>query len=145
MVWFKFPYVIVFCWSMRMEIQTLVHHVAVECSDVQTADTFFRDVLGIPKVKSTLLSRELCQSIFNIDSPVQMETYDTGTMRVEVFITPEPVHPRFVHLGIAVESKAAFIMRCEQQGLAPFVVQKNGKQLLFVRDFSGNLFEIVGQ
>ncbi len=126
-----------------MEAQTLVHHVTVECSDVKTADTFFIVVLGIPKVKSTLLSRELCLPIFNVDTPVQMETYDNGKMRVEAFITPRPVHPSYVHIGIAVDSKEQFLLRCQQHGLAPFFVEKNGRQLLFVRDYSGNLYEII--
>ena len=128
-----------------MVTPTPIHHVALECSDVQSADLFFSNVLGIPKVKSTMLSAELCASIFQVDRSVQMETYDNGRMRVEVFITPEPVPLRFVHVGIAVESKTDFVARCQQQGLAPFFVEKNGKQLLFVRDFCGNLFEVVDQ
>jgi catechol 2,3-dioxygenase-like lactoylglutathione lyase family enzyme len=123
----------------------LIHHVALECSDVQSADLFFSNVLGIPKVKSTTLSAELCASIFQVDRPVQMETYDNGRMRVEVFITPKPLLSSFVHVGIAVERKTDFVARCQQQGLAPFFVEKNGKQLLFVRDFCGNLFEVVEQ
>lgn len=128
-----------------MVTSTLIHHVALECSTVQSADLFFSNVLGIPKVKSTMLAPELCTSIFQVDRPVQMETYDNGRMRVEVFITPEPVSSSFVHVGIAVESKTDFVTRCQQQGFAPFFVEKNGKQLLFVRDFCGNLFEVVEQ
>jgi hypothetical protein len=126
-----------------MDTQTIVQHVALECFSVQSADTFFITVLGIPKVKSTLLPSELCSSIFRIDRSVQMETYDAGGVRFEVFITPEPVRSSFGHIGIAVEKKTDFVMRCQQQGLAPFFVEKNGKQLLFVWDFSGNLFEVV--
>ena len=128
-----------------MDSQTLVHHVTVECSDVQKADIFYSMVLGIPKVKSTLLSSELCSQIFQVNHSMQMETYDNGKMRVEVFITPEHVVASFVHIGIAVDRKADFIARCKQHSLAPFFVQKNGKQLLFVRDFCGNLFEVVEQ
>lgn len=128
-----------------MDTPTLIHHVALECSTVQSADLFFSSVLGIPKVKSTMLSAELCASIFEVDRSVQMETYDNGRMRVEVFITSEPLLSSFVHVGIAVESKTDFVARCQQQGLSPFFVEKNGKQLLFVRDFYGNLFEIVEQ
>jgi extradiol dioxygenase family protein len=128
-----------------MSTQTIIQHVAMEYVDVSSADTFFIKVLGIPKVKSTLLPQELSASIFNISRTVQMETYDNGTTRVEVFITPEPVKSSFVHIGIAVDHASEFITRCQQQGLQPFFVQKEKKQLLFVRDFSGNLFEVIEQ
>jgi catechol 2,3-dioxygenase-like lactoylglutathione lyase family enzyme len=126
-----------------MDKQTIVQHVALECSNVQSADTFFIKVLGIPKVKSTMLPEELCSSIFQVDGSVQMETYDNGCTRFEVFITPEPLKSLFVHVGLIVDDKVDFVARCRQHGLAPFFVQKEKKQLLFVRDFSDNLFEVL--
>jgi catechol 2,3-dioxygenase-like lactoylglutathione lyase family enzyme len=128
-----------------MGTQTILQHLALEYRDVSSADRFFINLLGIPKVKSMVLPQELSASIFNINHSVQMETYDNGTMRVEVFITPEPSQSSYEHIGIAVDHVAEFVTRCQQQGLQPFFVQKEKKQLLFVRDFSGNLFEVVEQ
>jgi catechol 2,3-dioxygenase-like lactoylglutathione lyase family enzyme len=125
-----------------MDKETFIQHVAVECSSEQLADTFFIKVLGIPKVKSTMLPKELCTSIFQIDRSVQMETYDNGKARFEVFITTEPGMSSFVHIGLEVGNTTDFLARCEAQGLKPFFIQKDGKQLLFVRDFSDNLYEI---
>jgi hypothetical protein len=126
-----------------MDKQTVVQHVALECSSVQLADIFFIKVLGIPKVKSTMLPMELCSSIFQVDRSVQMETYDNGTARFEVFITAEPKNSSFVHIGLAIDNTTDFIARCKDHGLTPFFVHKGEKQLLFVRDFSENLFEII--
>ncbi len=122
-----------------------IQHVALECASQQQADMFFSKVLGIPKVKSTMLPKELCSSIFQIERSVQMETYDNGKARFEVFLTTEPRKSSFMHIGIAVENKTDFVTRCQQQGLRPFFIQKEGKQLLFVRDFSMNLFEVIEQ
>jgi catechol 2,3-dioxygenase-like lactoylglutathione lyase family enzyme len=124
-------------------METFIQHVAVECSSVQLADTFFTKILGIPKVKSTTLSKELCTSIFQIHRSVQMETYDNGKARFEVFITTEPRKSSFAHIGLEVDNTADFLARCQAQGLKPFFIQKDGKQLLFVRDFSENLFEVL--
>jgi len=126
-----------------MDGKTHIHHVALECESQQAAETFFTKVLGIPKVKSSVLPRELSASIFQIDKPVPMETYDNGAVRFEVFLLAEPHPPIFVHIGIEIDDKPAFIARCQAVGLFPFVIEKEGKQLLFVRDFSGNLFEVV--
>jgi catechol 2,3-dioxygenase-like lactoylglutathione lyase family enzyme len=125
-----------------MDSETSVHHVAIECASQQKADIFFTKILGVPKVKSMLLSGELSAAIFQIDRPVQMETYDNGKARFEVFIVPAPVKSSFMHVGLMISDKTDFIARCKAEGLSPFFIQKEGKQLLFVRDFSGNLYEI---
>lgn len=126
-----------------MDGTTVVSHVAVECSNQDSADRFFIGILGIPKVKSSQLSDELSQEIFKRDAGTRFETYDNGMARFEVFITAERRNPTYHHIGISVDDKNEFITRCEEQGLRPFVVNKNGKHLLFVRDFSDNLFEVV--
>jgi catechol 2,3-dioxygenase-like lactoylglutathione lyase family enzyme len=126
-----------------MQSMTRIQHVALECTNQEQADVFFLKVLGIPKVKSTMLSQELCASIFQIEQPVQMETYDNGTARFEVFLTQRPRTRSFAHIGVEIESKADFLIRCRDHGLNPFFVEKQGKQLLFVRDFSDNLFEVI--
>lgn len=126
-----------------MDGKSIVQHVALQCPNEPWADTFFTKILGIPKVKSTMLSAQLCAPIFQIDRSVQMLTYDNGQTRFEVFLTSEPMASSYVHVGIAVDNTTDFVARCEAEGLKPFFVQKETKQLLFVRDFSGNLFEII--
>jgi hypothetical protein len=126
--------------SMSKEI--LLNHVAVECVDQQSADLFFMTILGMKKIKSTQLSKELSAAIFMIDSPVAFQSYDNGNMRIEVFIHTSKQGSSFRHLCLEVENKNDFIARCTHHGLKPFFVEKDGKQLLFVRDFSENLYEI---
>lgn len=126
-----------------MNNEVIVQHVAVEYPSQELAERFFSLVLGLPKVKSSLLSKELSEKIFNIKSEVRFDFYDDGTTRFEVFITEQPRQPGFAHVCIGVDGKKGFISRCTEQGLIPFFVQKGDKELLFVRDFSGNLFEVL--
>jgi catechol 2,3-dioxygenase-like lactoylglutathione lyase family enzyme len=128
---------------ISMATASIIQHVAVHCRSHQHAESFFSGILGLPKVKSTLLSKELSTAIFDIDQEVCFELYDDGATRFEVFITKRPPVLTFAHICIAVDDKEDFIARCETKGLKPFFVEKNAKQLLFVRDFSGNLFEVV--
>ena len=125
-----------------MKHDVIVHHVAVECGSQELAERFFSLVLGLPKVKSTLLSEELAEEIFKIHKEVRFDFYENGATRFEVFVTDEPVQPGFAHVCISIDDKNGFILRCKEQGLAPSFVQKDGKELLFVRDFTGNLYEI---
>ncbi len=127
---------------VSMTKETLLNHVAVECVDQQSADLFFTTILGMKKIKSTVISKELSTAIFLIDSSVAFHLYDNGTLRVEVFIRRSKREPTYSHLCLEVANKDDFITRCKQHGLEPFVVEKDGKQLFFVRDFSENVYEI---
>lgn len=125
-----------------MKNDIIVQHVAVEYSSQELAERFFSSILGLPKVKSSLLSKELSEKIFQTKHEVRFDFYDDGTTRFEVFITKQPRQSGFAHVCIAVDDKKDFISRCTQQGLTPFFVQKGDRELLFVRDFSGNLYEV---
>ena len=127
---------------VSMTKEGTMQHVAIECSGQQSTDRFFTTILGIPKIKSTILSKELSAAIFKIEKSVPIEIYDNGKMRFEVFIHKTKREPTYTHICIEVNNKNEFIARCKQHGLEPFVIEKEGKTLLFVRDFSNNLFEI---
>ena len=60
----------------------------------------------------------------------------------EVFITQKVVKHYFEHVFIKVNNKKEFIEKCKNYGLEPYKINKEEKQLLFVKDFSGNLFEV---
>jgi len=59
-----------------------------------------------------------------------------------VFISKSNRTPGYEHICIEVEDKKEFIDRCKKYGIEPLVIKKEGKDLLFVRDFSNNLYEI---
>jgi catechol 2,3-dioxygenase-like lactoylglutathione lyase family enzyme len=139
---FKF-YDLIGIMRVYMTKEVVIQHIAVECSDQQSADRFFTIILGIPKIKSTVLSKELSSTIFGINKNVPIEIYDNGKIRFEVFINTTRSEPTYGHICIEADNKSNFIARCKQQGLDPFFVEKEGKQLLFVRDFSDNLFEVL--
>ena len=59
-----------------------------------------------------------------------------------MFIGKSNRTPGYEHICIEVDNKKEFIDRCKKYGIEPLVIKKEGKDLLFVRDFSNNLYEI---
>lgn len=125
-----------------MEPETTLNHVALECADKDKADLFFVNILGMQKVKSSTLPDDLSDAIFGIKSRVGMEVYDNGRVKMEVFITGKNKPSGYEHTCIDVKDRKAFIKRCAKHGIEPMVIKRGGKDLLFVRDFSNNLFEV---
>ena len=125
-----------------MEERTLLNHVALKCNDEEGAKTFFTDILGIPLTKKFGISGDLSETIFGIKGNVDILVYDNNEARFEVFIGQVGKSHGYEHTCIEVKNKSEFINRCKKYSIEPISVKKEGKDLLFVRDFSGNLFEI---
>jgi catechol 2,3-dioxygenase-like lactoylglutathione lyase family enzyme len=120
----------------------LLNHVALQCNDKEKIETFFTEVLGLPIKKKFTVSGELSEAIFGINESVDVEVYDNNETRFEIFITQTEEKRGYGHVCIEIDNKKEFIDRCKQYGIKPMFITKSGKNLLFVRDFSGNLFEI---
>ena len=125
-----------------MSHQNALDHIAVTYTNKEQATRFFRDVLELSHVKSFELSASLSQAIFAYPEEVMVEVFANDVMKVEVFITDRKAMFSFHHFGLSVPDKQRFIDRCHSHGLKPFTVRKGTKDLLFVRDEAGNLYEI---
>ena len=92
--------------------------------------------------KKFAISAELSDAIFGIKENVEIEVYDNHETRFEVFITQTGKKHGYEHICIEINNKEEFINRCKKHSIEPMIIDKDGKNLLFVRDFSGNLFEV---
>jgi catechol 2,3-dioxygenase-like lactoylglutathione lyase family enzyme len=121
-----------------------LHHVAVVCRSKENADRFYRKILGLPKVKASLLSEDLAEAIFHVAQRCDVVTYGNENMLVEVFVPESPAENRapFVHLCVEVENREQFARRCRDMALTVNRIQKGDSLLVFVADYDGNLFEV---
>ena len=125
-----------------MTSETVFLHSAVHSDTKKHAQIFFEDILGLKQLKGFSLDENLSQKIFAKNDPVDIIVYGNDNMQIEVFIHSSKPEPSYVHLCVLVQDKQQFIDRCIAKGLHPFKVKKGDKFLLFVRDFSNNLYEI---
>lgn len=121
---------------------TTVNHVALQYKYKEDAETFFSKILNIPLSKKSTLNAEFSQKIFGINENVDIQLYDDGVTRFEIFISNASKKPGFEHTSIEIDNEEEFITRCKQHNIQPINIDKQGKKLLFVKDKSGNLFEI---
>ena len=125
---------------MNKDVKVL--HVAINCATKEKADIFFNTILNMKLKKNFTLSDDLSEKIFGIKKDVEVLVYDNGFAQFEIFIDKSLKNQRFDHICIEVDNKNQFIESCKEYKLNPFFVKKGEKNLLFVRDFSDNLFEI---
>jgi len=120
----------------------MIKHIAVECGDKEKAKIFFTEILGLPVKKEFVISNDLSKSIFGIDSACEIINFDDGNTCFEVFITRRPHSKNYDHVCIEVDDKEEFISRCKTNGIEPMIIPRGEKSLIFLKDFSDNLYEI---
>jgi len=125
-----------------MSEETSLIHVGLQYSDEDKSEIFFTKILGIPLKKKFTISAELAKEIFGIGESVKILVYQNQNTGFEVFITKLAKQANYEHSCIEIKNKKEFMDRCTKHGLEVKIIKKDGKDLLFVKDFSGNLFEI---
>ena len=121
-------------------------HVALTCSSEEKADTFFAELLGLIKSEPKTLPCELSKAIFNVDSELVMINYQNEQVHFEIFVTgPNGGNSRKIaHTCLEVDNLEVFLGKCHSLNVDIARIPKGDKTLTFIKDFDGNLFEIMG-
>ena len=121
-----------------------IHHAAVVCSSETNADRFYNGILGLIKIKSSLLSKPLTEQIFGRAQECQIILYGNEHFAIEVFVTTRAQEkgPLFEHLCLIVEKREEFLKECESSGVEVKRIPKDDSLVAFVEDYDGNLFEV---
>ena len=126
--------------KVHMNIKTRLQHVALQNTNKKKTEIFFKKILGLQHIKTFTLTKEVTNEIFGINIDVQV--YNNGKTQFEIFITKNQKDYGFEHTCIEINNKEEFIKRCKKYDIKLIFIKKGEKTLLFVKDFSGNLFEI---
>jgi catechol 2,3-dioxygenase-like lactoylglutathione lyase family enzyme len=121
-----------------------LNHVALVCSSEKNANDFYGGILGLERMRTSVLPKDLARQIFGIDKECQMLVYGNDRFTAEVFVASNLPGGRasFEHVCLEVEDVEAFVAKCEAQDVIVNRVLKGERLLTFVKDFDGNLFEI---
>ncbi|MEA3432162.1 MAG: VOC family protein [candidate division WOR-3 bacterium] len=127
----------------------MLRHIGLQYRSKKDAETFFNKILGLPMQRTFTMSCELGKSIFGIEEEVGVEVFGKGEVVFEVFIGDATKKFSYEHICLEIPDKEKFISRCKNYGIEPKIVRKSvtdpyggDKDLLFIRDFSGYLYEI---
>ena len=125
----------------------ILRHVGLTSSSEEKSDAFYADLLGLIKSEPKMLSFELAKAIFNVDRELEMINYQDENIYFEIFITgPNGGNSRKIeHTCLEVDNLERFLEKCRRQDVEIARIPKGNKTLIFIKDFDGNLFEIIGE
>ncbi len=125
-----------------MDDQIKLHHIALQCDNKEEAILFYQDTLGFKETKTFFLSESLTYSIFCLNHSVEVIVFQNDSLYVEVFIVPGKNEKTCAHTCLLVNDLIEFIDLCKKNHVDYYSVKKEDRNLWFVKDFSGNIFEM---
>jgi catechol 2,3-dioxygenase-like lactoylglutathione lyase family enzyme len=121
-----------------------MHHAAVVCSSETNADRFYQGILGLQKIKSSILDEALSKQIFGRAHECHIILYGNEYFAIEVFVTTQAQERghSFEHLCLEVEEREDFLTQCQSSDVEVKRIPKGDSLLAFIEDYDGNLFEV---
>ncbi len=121
-----------------------VLHAAVTVSSEARAERVFARLFGLELVKVFEVGPELCMALFGFAGEARARVYGTSGASVEVFVCAEmpPMGRRFEHVCLVLDDLPAVVDRAPALGLQVRTFRKGDKEVVFLRDEDGNLYEV---
>jgi len=127
----------------------ILNHIALVCRSEKNSDKFYQEILGLRKLESKTVPVELSKKIFDLEQAYKLIKYGNNDILFEIFISAEydraairSSQIRIEHTCIEVDEIDAFLKKCASAAVEIRRIPKGEAQLVFVKDFDGNLFEV---
>lgn len=121
----------------------MLNHIGLQVKNKQEVETFYKEVLGFKEQYAFNIPGELSMEIFGIEKENPVYKLEKNGLMLEVFVYEELEHSSYTHLCIEIEDRATLIKNLNTFGyLYKLKERHNKKDMLFVFDHSGNIFEI---
>ena len=119
-------------------------HVGLVCSSEESADRFYRDLLGLKKAEPKILPQKLSTAIFGLDADLKIINYTGAGAHFEIFIHCRAARKErpIEHVCLEVTDVADLVKRGHAMNVKTLQVPKGDALLSFIYDFDGNLFEL---
>ena len=121
-----------------------ITHIAVVSKSQENSDRFYEGILGLKKMKTSYLKKDIIEQIFSVADDCQVIFYANQDIAIEVFIpvSISETVSSFGHLCLEVDDREQFLENCQKKGIEIRRIPKGPSLVIFIKDYDGNLFEI---
>lgn len=121
-----------------------IDHIAVWNSCEKNAYVFYHDILGFEYLYEFHATKRVVEDIFVLNEPMNIIVFGNEGTKIEVFINDIrslAQHP-INHICFDVENVEDVMEKVEKMNLPRRIIKRNEHNIIFIKDFDGNLFEI---
>ncbi|MCK4407674.1 MAG: VOC family protein [Bacteroidales bacterium] len=119
-----------------------LEHIAVTISEAKEIKDFYINILGMKEVKTFVLNKVLAQKVFGINNNTSAFFLQKDDLFLEIFVTDEKLKQGFNHICLSVKERETLVTKAETQNYECLRIKREIFDLIFLKDKSGNIFEI---
>jgi catechol 2,3-dioxygenase-like lactoylglutathione lyase family enzyme len=119
-----------------------IEHIATTITDQAEIQNFYCNVLGMNEIRRFVLKNELAGQIFGINKDTFVFQLQKEDLFLELFLVAGKYDKGFEHICISIKDRENLIAKAEQNGYTCIRIEKEKSDLVFIKDKSGNIFEI---
>lgn len=121
-----------------------INHIALWNKCEKNAYKFYQDILGFEFLYDFHSTPIVAGQIFAIKEPMNILVFGNKAVKVEIFVNDKleyNQHP-INHTCFDVEDIQGLLEKIKEFKLPQKVIRRNNHDIVFIKDFDGNLFEI---
>jgi len=119
-----------------------LHHLALSIQNAIEIQHFYVNLLGFKLIREFTISAEWASKIFHINKSIQTFYLEGHGLALELFIDENKKQANFNHWCLSFPNREEFIAKVEEQNSTIIRIPRDAHDLIFIKDSSGNIFEI---
>lgn len=116
-------------------------HIAITVTGSDEIINFYQRILGMEEVRNFVLDKSLSAKIFGVKENLPVYLMQKDDLVLEIFIYKQNQQP-VNHLCISVEKREKLTKELQEKGYETIIIERKQPDLVFIKDKSGNIFEI---
>jgi len=121
-----------------------LEHIAITINHSDEIINFYERILGMEQERNFVLDKTLSTKIFGVNGNLPVYLMKREDFVLEIFIYKQKLQS-VNHLCISVENRENLIKEVQEKGYETIIIEREQPDLVFIKDKSGNIFEIKQQ
>ncbi len=119
-----------------------LEHVAIKVNSSDEIINFYQNMLGMEQVRNFVLDKSLSAKIFGVNENLTVYLMQRDDLVLEIFILKQNQQQLINHLCISIDNREEVIKKIHERDFETIIIEREQSDLVFIKDKSGNIFEI---
>ncbi|SRR6056297_113956 len=119
----------------------MLEHIAITVNGSDEIINFYQNILGMEEGRNFVLDKSLSAKIFGVNKNLPVYLMQRDDLVLEIFIYKQNLQS-VNHLCISVDNRENLTKKLQEKGYETIIIEREQPDLVFIKDKSGNIFEI---
>ncbi len=120
-----------------------INHIGLNIQSEEEIIDFYKNILGFHFEYQFEISQKLAADIFGEKKQVKVFLYKRENILLELFINSLKSNNIFSHICLETKNREDIVIKCKKNGYKVIKIKRKDKaDSLFIKDKSGNIFEL---